>query len=276
MAKNVILSCYYSALRKIFHLNTIALPLEDLAYKMQQVLQPVTVPIEDKVKTAGFLSQNGFCKSKSVMGVIMDDEKLIHKNLIAFIKLIKKQIPWILMAIFLVGCGHTLSEVENKFGPPARVEKETNTITYYYYYQKRGYMGVIEFTAKPDGKIINTRKYRTQGQPIVAIRPEEHRRYIREGIFISGLNQLSFLEEWGKPDKQGVWSESGGRFRVAYSLTGTQSGTDQAGQLFNDVWIYYKQNKILFFSNYRLVAHYDWHEYQKTEREEKKLPPITK
>jgi hypothetical protein len=206
----------------------------------------------------------------------MNDEKLLNKSFRVIIKSNYKTICLVLILIFLAGCGHTLSGVEKKWGPPARVEKGTNTITYYYYFQKKGNMVVLEFTATPDGKIINTKKYWAQGQPIVAIRPDEQRKYIRDGIFISGLNQLSFLEEWGKPDKQGVWTESGGRYRISYSLAGTQSGTDQAGQLFNDVWIYYKQNKILFFSNYRLVAHYDWDQYQKVEREKKELPSIMK
>lgn len=206
----------------------------------------------------------------------MNDDKLLVKEFKSFINSTKKRFVWVLILIFLVGCGHTLSQVENKLGPPARVEKGADTITYYYYYQKRGGMIVLEYTATSEGKIINTRKFRAQGQPVVTIRPEEHRKYIRDGIFVSGLNQLSFIEEWGKPDRQGIWTESGGRYRISYSLAGTQSGTDQAGQLLNDVWIYYKQNKILFFSNYRLVAHYEWDEYQKVEREKKELPSIMK
>jgi hypothetical protein len=206
----------------------------------------------------------------------MNDKKIFNKSLMAFMKQFKKRFFCALVIIFLVGCGHTLSQVENKLGPPARIEKEKDSIIYYYYYQKRGNMIVLEYTATSEGKIINKRKYRAQGQPVSAIRPEEHRKYIRDGIFVSGLNQLSFLEEWGKPDKQGIWTESGGRYRISYSLAGTQSGTDQAGQLLNDVWIYYKQNKILFFSNYRLVAHHDWDEYQKIEREKKELPSIVK
>lgn len=193
---------------------------------------------------------------------------------------IKKQLAvgaLLLIITFFLGCAApTLSQVENKLGPPAKIEREKETITNYYYYQKRGNMGVVEFIATPDGKIINKRKYRAQGQPIAAIRPGDQKKYVRDGILMSGFNQLSFLEEWGKPDKQGTWTESGGRHRIAYSLTGAKSGTDQTGQLFNDVWIYYKQNKILFFSNYRLVAHYDWDEYQKIEREREKLPGIMK
>lgn len=102
----------------------------------------------------------------------------------------------------------------------------------------------------------------------------KHKKYIRDGIFISGLNQFAFLEEWGKPDKQGTWSEEGGQYRISYIFHGVEmSGRRKA---FNDVWVYHKQNKILFFSNYALVAHYDWDEYQKIEREREKLPGMMK
>ena len=46
--------------------------------------------------------------------------------------------------------------------------------------------------------------------------------YISEGIFISGLNQFVFLKEWGKPDKQGTWTEEGGQYRITYALRGVE------------------------------------------------------
>jgi len=102
----------------------------------------------------------------------------------------------------------------------------------------------------------------------------KHRKYIRDGVFISGLSQFAFLEEWGKPDQQGTWTVEGGQYQITYGLHGVEvSGRRKA---FNDVWIYYKQDKILFFGNHRLVAHYNWDDYQKTERERKELPAIMK
>jgi hypothetical protein len=62
----------------------------------------------------------------------------------------------------------------------------------------------------------------------------KHKKYIRDGIFISGLNQFAFLEEWGKPDKQGTWGEEGGQYRISYIFHGVEmSGRRKA---FNDEW----------------------------------------
>jgi hypothetical protein len=102
----------------------------------------------------------------------------------------------------------------------------------------------------------------------------KHKRYIRKGLLISGLNQFAFEKEWGMPDKQGTWTEEGGQYRIAIGLRGVNVGGRR--RAFNDVWVYYKQNKILFFSNYRLIAHNDWDEYQKMEREREELPSIMK
>jgi len=102
----------------------------------------------------------------------------------------------------------------------------------------------------------------------------KHKKYVRDGIFISGLNQFAFLEEWGKPDQQGTWTEEGGQYRIAVGWRGAEVGGRR--KALNDVWIYEKHNKILFFSNHVLVAHYDWDEYQKIERERKELLAIMK
>ena len=88
------------------------------------------------------------------------------------------------------------------------------------------------------------------------------------------MNQFAFLKEWGKPDKQGTWVEEGGQYRIAVGIRGAEIGGRKKS--YNDVWIYERQNKILFFTNYRLVAHYDWNEYQKVERGREKLPGIMK
>ena len=66
----------------------------------------------------------------------------------------------LLMTIVFVSCTHTLTRVENKLGPPAKVEKLNNTTTYYYYYypKRRGTL-VLEYTANSKGEIINAREY---------------------------------------------------------------------------------------------------------------------
>jgi hypothetical protein len=77
----------------------------------------------------------------------------------------------IVMILFLVGCAHTLNQIEDKWGKPARVERTENTITYFYYFN-RGRLSsgvgttditagriVVEFIANNDGKVIKERKY---------------------------------------------------------------------------------------------------------------------
>jgi hypothetical protein len=106
----------------------------------------------------------------------------------------------------------------------------------------------------------------------------KHREYIKSGILISGLNQFAFIEEWGKPDQQGTWIEEGGSVYASFKAIPFNPRLEAGGKrkVYNDVWAYFKQNKILFFSNYKLIAHYDWDEYQKIERERKELPSIMK
>jgi len=100
----------------------------------------------------------------------------------------------------------------------------------------------------------------------------KHKKYVRDGVFVSGLSQLAFLEEWGKPDKRGIWyAEKDRTFIAIGSRLPDISGISDD---LNDIYIYYRQNKIMFFSNCRLAAHYDWDEYLKGERETKALPPV--
>ena len=107
---------------------------------------------------------------------------------------------------------------------------------------------------------------------------QKHRNYIRKGILISGLNQFAFAEEWGTPNQQGTWIEESGSLYAQFKAVpfNPRFEASKGRKLYNDVWVYYKQNKILFFSEHRLMAHYDWDEYQKTERERKELPSIMK
>ena len=48
----------------------------------------------------------------------------------------------------------------------------------------------------------------------------KHRRYIKKGLLISGLNQFAFEKEWGIPDNQGTWTEEGGQLRIAIGWGG--------------------------------------------------------
>ena len=78
-----------------------------------------------------------------------------------------------LLGVLLVGCSttKTISQVEDKQGPPAKVERRGDTVVYYYYFSKRGVrirpfsVGmesgcvIVEFITDPSGKILKKRKY---------------------------------------------------------------------------------------------------------------------
>ena len=84
-----------------------------------------------------------------------------------------------LLALVLFSCAHTLSSIEDKWGPPGKIEKLGDKTIYYYYFQKGKVSGlavggssvtsvsgdytagwlVYEFTADENGKIIKERKY---------------------------------------------------------------------------------------------------------------------
>lgn len=97
---------------------------------------------------------------------------------------------------------------------------------------------------------------------------KKHRKYIRDGILVTGLNREAFLEEWGPPDRtqtisgqeimKAGWSPTGG-----YFLKGKQT---------YNVWTYEKKGVELVFLGYRLVT---W-KTEKTVEELKTLTPLEK
>jgi len=87
-------------------------------------------------------------------------KKIFSVLMITFIVLI--------LVTLLLGCAGltTLTEVENKYGPPAKQEVVNDKIIYYYYFSGRRaripyerYNVCVEFTFDKDGKLINKRKY---------------------------------------------------------------------------------------------------------------------
>jgi len=43
----------------------------------------------------------------------------------------KKKCAVLILVLFLFGCAHTLSQIEEKWGPPAKVEKLEDKTIYY-------------------------------------------------------------------------------------------------------------------------------------------------
>jgi hypothetical protein len=86
-----------------------------------------------------------------------------------------------LLALVLFSCAHTLtlSSIEDKWGPPGKIEKLDGKTIYYYYFQKGKASGlaigsssvtglsgdytegvlVYKFTGDESGKVIKQRKY---------------------------------------------------------------------------------------------------------------------
>jgi hypothetical protein len=82
----------------------------------------------------------------------------------------------LVIALFLVGCAATrINQVEQKWGPPAKVEKLNGNSIYYWYFYKGRAIGVggrnlalaqyseglvtYEYTVDEAGTIINQRRY---------------------------------------------------------------------------------------------------------------------
>jgi len=91
---------------------------------------------------------------------------------------LKRMFCIFLLLFFLIGCAHTISSVEKKWGPPAKIEQFDDKTIYYYYFQKgrgsavavgRGPVVVrgdssagwwtVELTADQTGNIIKKREY---------------------------------------------------------------------------------------------------------------------
>jgi hypothetical protein len=77
-------------------------------------------------------------------------------------------------------------------------------------------------------------------------------------LFMTGLNQKIFLNQWGEPETQvslnqlGKLSKLGTMFLI----------TDPAEQAHISVWIYKKKNSILLFAKEKLVSHFSFRRFE--------------
>lgn len=82
----------------------------------------------------------------------------------------------VVMGLFMVGCAHNINSIQDKWGPPAKVERVGDLTTYYYILEERYSMLDVlartrpycyEFTFDKDGSLIRKREYWVQpGQKI--------------------------------------------------------------------------------------------------------------
>jgi hypothetical protein len=80
----------------------------------------------------------------------------------------------------------------------------------------------------------------------------------RPHLFMTGLNQKVFLNQWGEPETQvslnqlGTLSKLGTMFLI----------TDPSEGAHLSVWIYKKKNSILLFTKEKLVSHFSFRKFR--------------
>ena len=83
----------------------------------------------------------------------------------------KKIIMLAMTVLILSGCASlsTMEKVQNRLGPPAKVEQLGNGYTTHYYYKACNRYDCLcnEYTYDQNGKVVKTRRYWTQGLPDV-------------------------------------------------------------------------------------------------------------
>ncbi len=94
---------------------------------------------------------------------------------------------------------------------------------------------------------------------------QKHRKYVRDGLLVTGLNREAFLLEWGPPDKTQVIKGE----EVTRAGYGIKGGFFFKAKENYDIWFYEKKRVDLVFLGLRLVA---W-KTEKTVEELKTLTP---
>ncbi len=74
----------------------------------------------------------------------------------------------------------------------------------------------------------------------------------RPHLFMAGLNQKVFLNQWGEPEAQLTLNQLGELNKLGTMFLITDP-TEEANL---SVWIYQKRNRILLFAREKLVSHF--------------------
>ncbi len=100
----------------------------------------------------------------------------------------KKMLLWLailVVALVASGCATTLSQIQDRLGPPAKIEKTETTTTYTYYYYKGTLRGTLtgseamvdwtvwEFVGDQSGKVFKKRHYIMQPSRIPQGQPRQ-------------------------------------------------------------------------------------------------------
>jgi hypothetical protein len=87
----------------------------------------------------------------------------------------------------------------------------------------------------------------------------------RPHLFMAGLNQKVFLNQWGEPEKQ-VTLDRLGKLNQLRTMFLSADPTEEAHL---SVWIYKKKNSVLLFANEKLVSHFSCNRFR-SELEERR------
>lgn len=97
----------------------------------------------------------------------------------------------------------------------------------------------------------------------------KHRKYVRDGLLVTGLNREAFLLEWGPPEKTRTMTGEE-IMKAGWGVgVGGGSGFFFKGKQTYDLWIYEEKGVELVFLGVRLVT---W-KTEKTVEELKALTP---
>lgn len=104
---------------------------------------------------------------------------------------------------------------------------------------------------------------------LVGCAMQKHRKYVRDGLLVTGLNREAFLLEWGPPDKTRTLTGEE-VMKAGWGVgVGGGSGFFFKGKQTYDFWIYEDKGVELVFLGLRLVT---W-KTEKTVEELKSLTP---
>ena len=89
---------------------------------------------------------------------------------------------------------------------------------------------------------------------VIGCAMEKHRKYVRDGLLVTGLNREGFLLEWGSPDKTyTISSEEFSSLRAGWGDHGGGVGYFK-GKVPLNVWVYKEKEVELVFHGIGLIA----------------------
>ena len=92
----------------------------------------------------------------------------------------------------------------------------------------------------------------------------------RPHLFMAGLNQKIFLNQWSEPETQVALNPLGKLDKLGIMFL--IADPSEASQL--SVWIYERKNSVLLFTKEKLVSHFSCKKFRQSLEERGDTPPI--